>query len=155
MSSSEKTSYLKLNAWLGTDRPQRIDFVDDNTIIDKAIKEHVQNITVHCTSTEKSKIENPYTVVSYTGTGEENQSVSFVFSPKLVIVFRKNAPPIQTDSSGNTIINHSIIAKSNGGIGGIIINGTEVRVMQSANAEEGMLFNLNKYNGQYCMIAFK
>ena len=32
MSSSNKTEYLKLNAWLGTDRPQRIDFVDDNTL---------------------------------------------------------------------------------------------------------------------------
>ena len=33
MSSTNKTDYLKLNSWLGTDRPQRIDFVDDNTII--------------------------------------------------------------------------------------------------------------------------
>ena len=155
MSSSEKTSYLKLNSWLGTDRPQRIDFVDDNTIIDKAIKEHVQNTAVHCTSTDKSKIENPYVIVSYTGTGEESKSVTFTFSPKLVIVFQKNVPPVQTDSSGNTIVNQSISAKSNGATGGVVISGYEVIVTQSTKAEEGIFFNLNKYNSQYCIIAFK
>ena len=34
MSSSQKTEYMGLNNWLGTDRPQRIDFVDDNQKID-------------------------------------------------------------------------------------------------------------------------
>ncbi len=155
MSSSEKTTYLKLNSWLGTDRPQRIDFVDDNQIIDKAIKEHVQNSTVHCTSTEKSKLENPYTMVSYTGTGEETQSITFAFSPKLVIVFQKDVPPMQTDSSGNTIINQSITAKSNGNTGGTVISGYDVTVKQYTTPVDGVIINLNKYNGQYCMIAFK
>lgn len=155
MSSSEKTSYLKLNAWLGSDRPQRIDFVDDNTIIDKAIKEHVQNTTMHCTSTEKSKLENPYTIMSYMGTGEESKSFTFVFNPKFAIVFQKNVPPVQTDSEGNTIINQAIVAKSNGSTGGVVISGYDVTVTQSTKAVEGIFLNLNKYGGQYCIIAFK
>lgn len=155
MSSSQKTSYLGLNAWLGTDRPQRIDFVEDNTLIDTAIKNHAQNTTVHCTSTEKSKIENPFMVVSYVGTGEESQTINFGFSPKMAMVFYKQLPPFQTDASGNTIINSSITVKSNGGIGGILISGNDVIVSQSTTATNGMLFNLNKHNGQYCVIAFK
>ncbi|MEE1077304.1 MAG: hypothetical protein UHY68_08620 [Acutalibacteraceae bacterium] len=154
MSSTNKTAYLKLNSWLGTDRPQRIDFVDDNTIIDKAIKDHVQNTTVHCTSTEKAKIENPYTILSYTGTGEATNEIQFTFAPKMAIVFSKDSPSMKTDSSGNTIINQAIVAKSNGGTGGAVINGYNVKVTQSTSATNGMFFNLNKYNSQYCIIAF-
>ncbi|MEE1281778.1 MAG: hypothetical protein UHK60_05940 [Acutalibacteraceae bacterium] len=155
MSSTNKTEYLKLNSWLGTDRPQRIDFVDDNTIIDNAIKNHVQNTTIHCTSTEKSRIENPYTMISYTGTGEATNVIKFAFEPQLVIVFSKDLPSIQTDSSDNTIINQAIVAKSQGGTGGAIINGYNVTVTQSTSAVNGVFFNLNKYNGQYCAIGFK
>lgn len=155
MSSSEKTEYLKLNAWLGTDRPQRIDFVDDNTIIDTAIKNHVQNATMHCTSTEKAKLENPYTAISYTGTGEESNTITFAFSPKMAIVFCKDTPPTQTDSSGNTLVNTAMVVKSNGGTGGATISGYNLTVTQSATAVEGVMYNLNKYNGQYCAIGFK
>ena len=155
MSSTNKTDYLKLNSWLGTDRPQRIDFVDDNTIIDTAIKNHVQNTTMHCTSTEKTIIENPYTMISYTGTGEETNVITFAFNPKLVIVFYKDLPSQQTDSSGNTVINQAIVAKSHGGSGGVVISGYDVTVTQSTSAVDGIFYNLNKYNGQYCIIGFK
>lgn len=155
MSSTNKTDYLKLNSWLGTDRPQRIDFVDDNTIIDTAIKNHVQNSTMHCTSTEKSKIENPYTVISYTGTGEETKVITFAFNPKLVVVFYKELPSMQTDSSGNAVINQAIVAKSHGSTGGVTISGYDVTVTQSKTAVGGVFYNLNKYNGQYCIIGFK
>ena len=155
MSSSEKTEYLNLNAWLGTDRPQRIDFVDDNTIIDTAIKNHVQNATMHCTSTEKAKIDNPYTAISYVGTGDETNVITFAFTPKMVLVFQKDVPPIQTDSSGNILINKSVVVKSHGGIGGVIINGYDVTVTQSTTAEDGVIYNLNKLKGQYCIVGFK
>lgn len=155
MSSTNKTDYLKLNSWLGTDRPQRIDFVDDNTIIDNAIKNHVQNTTIHCTSTDKSKIENPYVMISYTGTGEETNVITFAFNPKLAIVFAKDSPPVEINSSGNTIVNQAIVAKSQGGTGGATINGYNVTVTQSTSAINGVFLNLNKYNGQYCVIGFK
>ena len=37
MSSTNKTTNLKLNDWVGTDVPQREDFNADNQRIDKAI----------------------------------------------------------------------------------------------------------------------
>lgn len=155
MSSTNKTPYLGLNAWLGSDRPQRIDFVDDNNKIDTAIKSHIENINLHCTSTEKSKIKNPYRMISYVGTGTESKVVEFEFQPQFIIIFQKDAPPMQTDSNGNVIINYAVTAIGNGSIGGAYINGYEVTVMQSTEPENGMLYNFNKRNGQYCIIGFK
>lgn len=39
---------MGLNNWLGTDRPQRIDFVDDNQKIDSTMKSHASNTTRQC-----------------------------------------------------------------------------------------------------------
>ena len=49
MSSTNKTTNLKLNDWVGTDVPQREDFNADNQRIDKAIGDHTGNTTVHIT----------------------------------------------------------------------------------------------------------
>ena len=155
MSSSQKTEYLGLNSWLGSDRPQRIDFVDDNRILDNAIKEHITNTTAHCTSTQKAKYENPYSFQSYAGTGAESKVISLNFSPKLVVVFTKDAPLMQTDSNGIVLANFAITAKSNGGTGGVTINNGNITVYQSSTDIGGVKYNLNKSNNQHCLIAFK
>lgn len=155
MSSTNKTEYLKLNQWLGSDRPQRIDFVDDNKIIDDAIKLHNSNSGIHITSEQRDKINEPYVMLSYGGTGSETYSINLGFSPKFVIVFTKNSAPMQIDSSGDIIVNQSFVAKSNGTAGGVTINGSSVIVTQSSTATNSIKYNLNKLNGQYCIIAFK
>ena len=53
MSSTNKTTNLKLNDWVGTDVPQREDFNADNQRIDKAIGDHTGNTTVHITQAER------------------------------------------------------------------------------------------------------
>lgn len=35
MGSTNKTSNLKLNSWIGSDKPQRVDFNYDNNILDE------------------------------------------------------------------------------------------------------------------------
>lgn len=40
MASSKKTDNYQLNEWVGSDRPHRIDFVNDNLILDKIIKQY-------------------------------------------------------------------------------------------------------------------
>jgi len=155
MSSSQKTEYLGLNSWLGTDRPQRIDFVDDNARIDSALKSHITNSTAHCTSTEKSRYDNPFTFTSYVGTGSATRTLTLSFSPKLVIIFTKDAPVIETDNSGASLTNFAVVAKSNGNTGGAAMVDNVITVNQSTTAVNGVKHNLNKLNGQYCIIAFK
>lgn len=155
MSSTNKTEYLKLNDWLGSDRPQRIDFVDDNRIIDEAIKLHVLDSSKHMSATEKAKIATPYVMVSYSGTGTASNTITLDIQPNFVIVFMKDASPVETDSSGNILINQCFVAKSNGSVGGAVISGSNVTVYSSETATNGIKHNMNKLNGQYCIVAFK
>lgn len=155
MSSSKKTEYMGLNNWLGTDRPQRIDFVDDNQKIDSTMKSHASNTTLHCTSTEKAKFNNPFTFVSYVGTGTASKTVPIGYVPKMVIVFQKDKPAVETDSDGTMFNNMSVVAKGSGNTGGAIISDSNVVVYQSGSASNNIKQNLNRQNGQYCIIAFK
>lgn len=155
MSSSQKTEYLQLNAWLGTDRPQRIDFVDDNIIIDRAIKEHIGNTTMHCSGEEKTKINNPYIIKTYVGTGSTSRNISFDFTPKMVIVFKRDDRPIATESDGTILVNSAIAVNSIGGTGGVSINETVVSITHSTTANNGVKYNFNLYNGQYVVVGFK
>lgn len=155
MSSSQKTEYLQLNAWLGTDRPQRIDFVDDNNIIDRAIKEHVNNTTMHCTGEEKTKINNPYIIKTYVGTGSASRNISFDFTPKMVILFKRDDRPMLTESDGTILVNSAIAVNSIGGTGGVSINETIVSITHNTTANNGVKYNFNQYNGQYVVVGFK
>ena len=55
MSSTNKTSNLRLNNWNGTDKPERIDFNRDNDIIDSAITEHKNDTDIHINANEREK----------------------------------------------------------------------------------------------------
>lgn len=44
MPSSNKTSHLRLNRWVGTDKPKKDDFNDDNLLIDAACKALEQSV---------------------------------------------------------------------------------------------------------------
>ncbi len=155
MSSSQKTDYLQLNAWLGTDRPQRIDFVDDNTIIDKVIKNHIENTTMHCSGEEKTRLNNPYIVKSYAGTGESTKTIEFDFVPQLVIVFKRESLPVVTEADGTATVNCGIAVKSMGSTGGVSISDKTVTVTYNATATDGVKYNLNYFNDQYVVVAFK
>ena len=155
MSSTNKTEYLNLNQWLGSDRPQRIDFVDDNRIIDNAIKLHCLDTSRHLSAEQYNKLQNPYVFVSYVGDGSESKVIDIGVDAKFIIVFAKDTPFTQTDSSDNIIINACFTAKSNGTTGGAVIGDSTVTVYSDAAANNGIKYNLNKNNGQYCIVAFK
>ena len=65
MSSTNKTKNLQLNSWIGSDRPKREDFNADNSIIDKAITDHVEDNTVNITSEERGIWNNYMFTGSY------------------------------------------------------------------------------------------
>ena len=70
MSSTNKTTNLKLNDWVGTDVPQREDFNADNQRIDKAIGDHTGNTTVHITQAERDLWGLPFYYYNYFGNGK-------------------------------------------------------------------------------------
>lgn len=154
MSSTNKTDYLGLNQWLGTDRPTRIDYVQDNEKIDTAVKNHITNENCHVTSEEKLKLSNP-TTTYYSGNGGTSRTITLAFVPSVVFVFKKNASPVGYSSS-YPIVNSAMGITSNGYSAGITINGTVITVKQSTAVEnDGSFYNLNQSGGQYGIIAFK
>ncbi len=155
MSSTNKTEYLALNQWLGTDRPQRIDFVDDNRIIDNAVKLHFLDTSKHLSIEQYNKIQEPYVFVSYVGDGNESQNIDIGINAKFIIVFTKDLPLMQTDNNGNILLNSCITAKSSGNTGGAVVSDNIVTVYFDATPVNGIRYNLNKLNGQYCIVAFK
>ena len=75
MSSTNKTTNLKLNDWVGTDVPQREDFNADNQRIDKAIGDHTGNTTVHITQAERDLWGLPFYYYNYFGNGKATRKV--------------------------------------------------------------------------------
>lgn len=154
MASSNKSENLGLNLWIGSDRPVRADFVEDNRIIDEEVGGHIANGAIHVTQNEKNKIAAPYTMKMYAGTGAASFTYTLDFSPGLVLVYKKNAP-LSLSASGDTIINGGFAAQTYGGSTGISLSANQVTVTQQNTASLGMRCNLNESGGQYIIIAYK
>ena len=52
MSSSNKTNYLGLNQFVGSDKPKMEDFNADNRLLDEKIQQHIQS-QLHLTELSK------------------------------------------------------------------------------------------------------
>lgn len=159
MASTNKTTNLQLNSWLGTDKPTRTDFVNDNSILDEVIHNHIIDTNLHFTTNEKEKLDEPYLVYGRQGTGESTQSITLNFVPKIFIYFLRNEVPMKYDSTnGYTLCNAGIIVNCSGvgfASAGISLNGSTVTVSQSTTATDGVFLNLNKSYTQYSYVAFK
>lgn len=157
MPTENKTTNLGLNSWLGTDKPQRADFVADNEILDAVISSHVNNSDVHVSSEIKAMLENPFTIGVIAGTGESSRDYTFDFYPRIVFIFLRNAPFTEYDATnGYTLVNSAVIAANGGGgTSGASMFLDTITLSQSTSASNGRFFNLNKNGAQYFYIAFK
>ncbi len=153
MASSSFTANLGLCQWAAQDKPKRADFVSDNAIIDSAIGTHTANTAIHLSPEERAKLDESFVIVSYSGTGEASYSYIVGFQPKLVIVFKKNAPPVSL-SGGNTIVSAAVSAYGAGGSEGVVINSSGFVVSQRA-AANGVALNLNELDEPYTAVVFK
>lgn len=95
MSSTNKTENLKLNSWIGSDKPQRTDFNYDNEVIDKAISQHTADTVSHITGDERDKWNNYIFAGTYFGDGSTKRTINTKcpFPAKFGIVFANNRPP--------------------------------------------------------------
>ncbi len=152
MGSTNKTSYLNLNQWTSTDKPIRMDFVEDNRKIDDAIKNHVNSSSVHITSAEKEKINSPFSTKIYSGNGESSINVSFDFDVNLVFIYKINGS--QYKNVNSKIHFYSGVSTSNSGASGIQIIGSTVVLSQEETAD-GDMACFNELNCQYTIIAFR
>ena len=153
MGSASKTTNLDLNQWASTDRPVRMDFVEDNRKIDEAVGDHINNGAIHMTEALKGKLENPYEVKLYGGTGASEGKVYFDFDVKYVIVFTIGKSPISYNNS--IVYINSGMAGTRGASKGVAIDGKVVKLEQDSSAVSGELCNLNKSGNMYIVVGFK
>lgn len=154
MASSEKTANLGLNLWKPEDKPIRADFVADNKIIDQMISTHTKNSTVHVTLSEKAKLNEPYVVKLFAGTGNASFTYTFDFSPKFVVVYKKNAP-MYMYSGGANVINGALVTPVYGATQGAQLSANTLTLTQQSASVNGVRCNLNEENGQYVIVAYR
>ena len=154
MASTNKTQNLGLNQWVGTDHPTRSDFVQDNALLDEAVGTHCANSSIHLTSAEKQRVSNPVSVKQISGTGAISVTVNFEFSPKLVLVQKKNAPPVSYSSSG-IVINAGFVTPNYGGTQGLSLTSGVLTLSYAATMTDGARANFNEEGENYIIAAFR
>lgn len=92
MSSTNKTKKLNLNSWIGSDKPERIDFNTDNEIIERAITEHTEDTVVHIEESERDKWNNYMFTGMYYGDGTTSRVIktNCPFEARIGFVFANN-----------------------------------------------------------------
>ena len=157
MPTSNKTPNLGLNNWVGTDKPKRSDFVEDNLLLDAALGGHISDMDVHFSAADREKWNDPVVQNVYSGTGQAEFVLNFEFSPKVVLVFCYNKGPGEISADGTyTIVNFGL-ATQRVHTAGISMSGNSVTVSQSQSVpgSGGTYLNLNSGTAQYGYLAFR
>lgn len=125
MSSTNKTSFLGLSSWLGSDKPQRADFNSDNKLIDDFASEHSSDMQCHLSEEDREKFDLPYYSGVYFGNGNQSQTVitGCPFEPEFGLIFAIGKPSQQTDFSNKASYGYFALAAQRGSMAGISISG--------------------------------
>ncbi|MBW7572710.1 hypothetical protein [Caproiciproducens faecalis] len=156
MPTNNKTS-LGLNSWVGTDKPMRSDFVEDNTLLDTLLTGHFGNAQMHLSPDDRTLLTQPFTVGSYCGDGAATQVITLPFAPRLVLVFLEQMPANDYFPGGGYNENSFAAVTKTGGSAGVLLSADKLTVYQTQNppAGGGILNNLNGDTMNYIYVAFR
>ena len=155
MPSTNKTTHFGLNNWSGTDKPKRIDFVQDNETLDQVLYAHFQDTDLHFSPEEREAFSNRLITGSYIGTGDAQKVLNISSSAvKACFIFPIQRPFCEPDAAKGMLV-HSGFACASGGTGGITLSAGQVLVQQSQQAENGYFWNLNEKAKTYLYFALQ
>ncbi len=156
MPTNNKTS-LGLNSWLGTDKPMRSDFVNDNTLLDTLLTGHFGDMTKHLSTQDRTLLTQGFLVGTYSGNGLASQDVTLPFEPRFVLVFALLRPANLYRTSGGYNENNFAVATKIGSTQGVFLDKAKLTVSQTVNTPTagGTLNNLNNAMNDYGYIAFR
>lgn len=155
MASTSFTPNLGLCSWSSDDRPKRMDFVNDNALIDEILGAHLNNSNLHVSAEEKEIYSSPYKVISYAGDGQASKSINTGEGYAFAIIFQKFYPPVEVDASNNVISHFALVGRMFGSSANLTMTGTSITVTQDTVATDGVKNNFNEAEGQYVMILFR
>ena len=158
MPTNNKTS-LGLNSWLGTDKPKRSDFVEDNTTINTLLTGHFNDTAKHLSAADRLMLTDAFVLGNYTGTGTPTQVVSLPFEARMVIVFMEQSTmnDYVPAGAGGYNENNFAIATKKGESMGLRLNANKLTVIQNQSVPSGggIFTNLNSKSDGYVYIAFR
>ena len=158
MSSADKTSYLKLNMWASTDIPKRVDFNNDNSRIDTAFKEHVDDDEMHVDALERNKWNEPHYIGFYYGNGNLQRTISTgcPFEPSFGIVFGGGMPPSMVDFSNKVKYNYVGFLSKRSSSACLTLSGSDIIISTNGGAiVNNEYINLNNIGITYCYLLFR
>lgn len=115
-------------------------------------KTHVDDISVHLTSDEKTFVSMPVIVGRYTGTGSETKEVSIGRRPAAVIVYEITSALISKKESGNKICCNFGFSCGNGNSMGVYRTEDGFGVRNASSGDT--VTNLNESLHNYAYICF-
>ena len=156
MPTNNKTS-LGLNNWIGTDKPKRSDFVEDNTTLDFLLTTHFNDTAKHITAADRAFLTESFVVGNYTGNGALSQVLTLPFEPRMVIVFMEQASMnLYVPSASFNQNNFGIVTKMGGSMG-LVLSAAKLTVTQTQKTPTGggILIDFNSNSDEYVYIAFR
>lgn len=102
--SDRDTDAFVLSAWLivnSTLCPAATSSLDFPSFINKELLcgSHINNSDIHLSPEQQEKLNEPYSLGSYFGTGSTSQSIDIGFKPSCLIVFANGLPVFAADTS--------------------------------------------------------
>lgn len=150
MASTNKTENYELNQWVGTDKPQRVDFNEDNRIVDELLHTHFTDMSLHTTPLDKMQNAS----YSYFGDGNDEQVLEMPFEPDAVIVMPTNHTPVSI--AGTSVKWYAAATVKGLSTGSVVINGTYVTVKQrEVTQTDRQVPALNEDGELYAIIALR
>lgn len=158
MSSSNKSDFLGLNVWSGSDIPKMADFNYDNSVIDTAMAEHCSDTGIHTSSSEREKWNSPYYMNVYFGNSAANRTVvtDCPFEPSFGIIFANVTSTDTVNFSNNMHTHFAAFVSKRACTLGAGLSGKNLTVRQSTTAVTGNEYaSLNATGYTYCYVLFR
>lgn len=161
MASSEKSEKLGLSLWEASDRPERLDFRQDNEQLEQLLGGHLVNDSLHLTPEQKNYLQAPYALYVYGGTGDSLAGRIAPFRPKVVIAMCMDAPPVVQRSDGKFEVYWDYWADATlygqekiCGMGGVSMGaGTNFRTYsKESETNSDIIFKMNEKDKYYLAI---
>ena len=161
MASSNKTDKLGLSLWESTDRPERMDFVKDNEILDQALGEHLANSLIHFSANQKSFLELPFWFERFSGTSSSSRSSTVKALPKLIVQMCIDYPPVVPRSDGKLDVYWDFLYTDNenytstfslGGIGFDLKNNRWVAYSRTSPTNSNLVMHMNDTGVKYVTL---
>ncbi len=136
MPSTAKTKTLRLNQFVGSDKPKMDDFNYDNTQLETVVGGHLADAQKHLTSEERKAWSQPACeLFFYDGNDAAERSFTLSFEPKFCTVYALEMPPVLSDMSApNITLCYQGAAGQNGkATAGVALSGKTLTVYNDAD----------------------